>query len=199
MRMMICLAAALLFQSGQLSAQAPGESFESHTIWKQTVRGVSASLDEGAADSTGDLWFISDPPAAESPAPQLVHISANGTVVSRDRLPESIKPPLPEVSSFAVATSATAGLLAIVAQHSHTIGRGEHFDGADFIPVDRSEWGVPVRIAGSGPEYQSLIALSDGHFLAMGDQSPMVLIKLDATGKIEWKRRFPSTDRRAHV
>jgi hypothetical protein len=121
-----------------------------------------------------------------------VHIDANGTVISRDPLPESINPPFPEVSSFALAISAE-GPLAVLAHHSHTVGRSLYVDGADFALLDKDKWGVPVKIAGSGPEYKALIALSDGHFLAMGDQSPMVLLRLDSTGKIEWTRRFPST------
>jgi hypothetical protein len=190
--MKVCLVTALLFLEGELLAQAPGESFKSHTIWKQTIQGVSASvLDEAATDSAGDLWFISDPFAAVPRVPRLVHVGANGTVINKDRLPDSIVPPFPEVSSFSLAAS-TSGPLAIVAHHSHSVGRSIYFDGADFILSESSKWGMPAKIAGRGPEYKTLIALSDGHFLAMGDQSPMVLLKLDSTGKIEWKRRFPS-------
>jgi hypothetical protein len=193
MRIKICLVAALLLLAGQLFAQVPSEGFESHTVWKQTIQGVSASvLDQAATDSAGDLWFISDPFNAEPRIARLMHVDANGTVVSQDRLPELIDPPFPKVSSFALATS-TSGPLAIVAHHSHTMGRSLYVDGADFVLFDRGKWGVPVKIARSGPEYQTLTALSDGHLLAMGDQSPMVLLKLDLTGKIEWKRRFPST------
>jgi hypothetical protein len=178
--------------TGQLYAQAPHECFDSHTIWKQTIQGVSTSvLDEAATDSAGDLWFISNPYAWERIDPRLVHIDANGTVVSQDRLPQSIDPPFPEVNQFAIATSA-AGPLAVVAHHSHAVGRSIHIDGADFVLVDRGTWGVPEKIAGSGPEFKALVSLSDGRFLAMGDQSPMVLLKLAATGKIEWKRHFPS-------
>jgi len=178
--------------AGQLSAQAPHESFDSHTIWKQSIQGVSASvLDEAATDSAGDLWFISDPYAWERIDPRLVHIDANGAVVSQNRLPLSIAPPFPEVSQFAIATSAT-GPLAVVAHHSHAVGRSIYFDGADFVLVERGAWGAPEKIAGSGPEFKALVSLSDGHFLAMGDQSPMILLNLAATGKIEWKKRFPS-------
>jgi hypothetical protein len=191
--MKICLVTALLFLGDQLLAQAPGEGFEAHTIWKQTLQGVSAStLDEAATDSAGDLWFISNPFAAVPRDPRLVHIAAaNGTVISKDRLPESIIPPIPEVSSFALAAS-SSGPLAAVAHHSHAVGRTIYLDGADFVLVERGKWGMPVRIAESGPEFKALAALSDGHFLVMGDQSPMVLLKLDPTGKIEWKRTFPS-------
>lgn len=192
MRPKIRLAAAFFFLTAQVFAQTSGATFDSHVIWKQTIQGVSASvLDQAATDSAGDLWFISDPFGAEPRVARLVHLDASGTVVSQDRLPESIDPPFPEVSDFALASS--GGPLAIVAHHSHAVGRSIYSDGADLILYNRGKWGVPVTIAGSGPEFKAFIALSDGHFLAMGDQSPMVLLKLDSTGKIEWKRRFPST------
>lgn len=193
MRTKIRIAAALPYLAWRLFAQAPSKDFESHTVWKQTLEGVSASvLDQAATDAFGDLWFISDPFGAEPRVARLVNVNANGTVVSRDRLPKSIDPPFPEVTSFALATS-TSGPLAVVAHHSHTLGRSTYNDAADFVLLDRGKWGVPLRIAGSGPEYKTLTALSDGHFLAMGDQSPTVILKLDLTGKVEWKRRFPST------
>jgi hypothetical protein len=192
MRMKICLAAVLPFLAGQLFAQVSGEGFESHIIWKQTIQGVNAlTLDGAVTDSAGDLWFVSAPFSWEYRDPLLVHIDANGTVVGHDRMPESINPPFPEVTAFALATS-TAGRLAVVAHHSHAAGRVIHFDGADFVFLDRDRWGVSVKIAGSGPEYKALIALSDGDFLSMGDQSPMMLLKVDSTGKIKWKRRFPA-------
>ena len=192
MRPKIRLATAFLFLTVQVFAQTSSATFASHIIWKQTIQGVSASvLDQAATDSAGDLWFISDPFGAAPRVARLVHVGANGTVVSQDRLPESIDPPFPEVSDFALASS--GGPIAVVAHHSHTVGRGEYFDGADFILFDQGKWGVPVKIAGGGPEFKALLALSDGHFLAMGDQSPMVLLELNPTGKIEWKKRFPST------
>ena len=178
--------------AGRLFGQTVNEKFDSHIIWKQVISEVSASvLDEAATDSAGDLWFISDPFAAEPRDPRLIHIDSKGTLISRDRLPESISPAFPEISSFALAAS-SPGLLAVVADHSHTVGRAEYFDGADFVLVDAGKWGTPVKIARSGPEYKALIALSDGHFLAMGDQSPMVLLRLAPGGKVEWSRRFRS-------
>ena len=178
--------------AGRLFGQTVNEKFDSHITWKQVISEVTASvLDEAATDSAGDLWFISNPWAAVPRDPRLIHIDSNGAVISRDRLPESVSPAFPEVSSFALAAS-SSGPLAVVAHHSHAVGRGEYFDGADFVLFDAGKWGAPVKIARSGPEYKTLTALSDGHFLAMGDQSPMVLLRLDPAGKVEWSRRFPA-------
>jgi hypothetical protein len=167
-----CLTTVLVVLAGRLFGQTVNEKFDSHITWKQVISEVTASvLDEAATDSAGDLWFISNPWAAVPRDPRLIHIDSNGAVISRDRLPESVSPAFPEVSSFALAAS-SSGPLAVVAHHSHAVGRGEYFDGADFVLFDAGKWGAPVKIARSGPEYKTLTALSDGHFLAMGDQVP---------------------------
>ena len=171
-------------------AQSPQQNLDSHIIWKQEIKGVTASVsDRATTDSSGDLWFISDP--LFDADPRLLHVDASGRIVSVDKLPDAIHPHFPEVSSFALATS-TQGNLGILANHSHAMGRAIYNDGADFVVLDRTKWGTPVKVAGSGPEYRALLALSDNHFLAMGDQDPMTLLRLDTAGTVEWRRRFPS-------
>jgi hypothetical protein len=189
-RHILRLTSVFTFLAGQLSAQAPHESFDSHIIWKQAIEGVTASvLDQATTDSSGDLWFVSDPFNGQ---PRLVHVDSTGRLVSNDKLPDAIRPSFPETSSFALA-AATNGKLAILASHSHAVERAIYADGADFALIDGTKVGPPARVAGSGPEYKGLLALSDDHFLVMGDQAPMVLIRIGAAGKIDWLRRFPSS------
>ena len=191
MRLRILLLSVLLLLASRLLAQSPQQNFDSHTIWKQEIKGVTASVsDQATTDSSGDLWFISD--SLFDADPRLLHVDASGRTVSVDRLPDAIHPRFPEVSSFALATS-TQGNLGVLVNHSHVIGKSIYNDGADFVVLDRTKWGAPVKVAGSGPEYRALLALSGNHFLALGDQEPMTLLRLDAAGKVEWRRRFPSS------
>jgi hypothetical protein len=186
----LCLAAVLLIFSGQLFAQATDDGFGSHIIWKHEIKGIVATgLHQATTDAAGDLWLVSDPFDAE---PSLVHIDLNGTVVSNDKIPDSIHPTFPEIGSFALATS-TDGSLGVLASYSHAVGRAISNDGADFVLLEKGKLGNPLKIAKSGPQYTSLVSLSDNHFLALGDQDPMVVIRLSAEGKIDWQRRFPSS------
>jgi hypothetical protein len=112
-------------------------------------------------------------------------------VVSNDKIPDSIHPSSPESSSFALAAS-TDRSIGVLASYSHG-GKVIFNDGADYVRFENGKFGRPLKIAKSGPEYSGLVALSDNHFLAMGDQDPMVVIRLSAEGKIDWQRRFPSS------
>lgn len=183
-------AAVLVILSVRLFAQGVDEGFGSHIIWKQEIKGVVATgLDQATADSAGDLWLVSNAFDAE---PRLVHIDLNGRVISNNELPDSLHPSSPETSSFALATS-TSGSIGVLASYSHAVGRAIYNDGADFVLLENGKFGGPLKIAKSGPEYSTLVALSDNHFLAMGDQNPMVVIRLGAGGEIDWQRRFPSS------
>jgi hypothetical protein len=72
-------------------------------------------------------------------------------------------------------------------------GREISFDGANFAAVNSNgEIGPIKRVAGIGPDYKGFIALDDGHFLVLGDQSPMVVIKIRDDGAVIWRRTFPS-------
>lgn len=188
MRLRIRLSSVLLLLAGHLFAQSPQQNLDSHIIWKQEIKGAIASVgDQATSDSSGDLWFMSDPFDAD---PRLVHVGASGRGVSVDKLPDAIHPRFPEVSSFALASS-TQGNIGILVSHSHMIGKTIYNDGADFALFDGTKLGLPVKVAGSGPEYNRLVVFSDNHFLAMGDQGPMALVKFDMAGKIDWRRRFP--------
>ncbi|MGA9669037.1 MAG: hypothetical protein WBQ94_07510, partial [Terracidiphilus sp.] len=184
------MAAVLVILSVRLFAQGVDEGFDSHIIWKQEIKGVVATgLDQATIDLAGDLWLVSNPFDAE---PRLVHIDLNGNVISNEQLPDSIHPSFPETSSFALATS-TDGRIGVLARYSHAVGRAIYNDGADFALRENGRLGSPLKIAKGGPEYHSLLALSDNHFLAMGDQAPMAVIRLGPEGKIEWQRSFPSS------
>jgi hypothetical protein len=68
-----------------------------------------------------------------------------------------------------------------------------YFDGAAFAVVNPDGKLGPVkRVAGPGPEYKRFVALGDGHFLLIGDQSPMVIKRLGSDGRLDWERTFPA-------
>jgi hypothetical protein len=65
------------------------------------------------------------------------------------------------------------------------------FDGAVFAPVSSDGKLGPVKnVAGNGPEYKELVALSDDHFLLIGDQSPMTVIRIRSDGEVGWRRTY---------
>jgi len=113
--------------SRQLSAQAPTRASIHTRFGNNRYKGLVPLF---STSGNGLRWrplFISDPYAWERIDPRLVHIDANGAVVSQNRLPLSIAPPFPEVSQFAIATSALAACSCC--SHSHCC-RSIYFDGA---------------------------------------------------------------------
>ena len=190
MKLRSWLAAVLAILPVRLFAQTVDGGLDSHIIWKHEIKGIVATgPDQATTDLNGDLWLVSDPFDAE---PRLVHIDSNGKVVGNDKLPDSIHPSFPETSSFALATSSD-GRIGVLAGYSHAVGRAIYNDGADFALLENGRLGSPLKIAKSGSDYRSLLALSDNHFLAMGDQAPMAVIRLSPEGNIEWQRHFPSS------
>jgi hypothetical protein len=171
-------------------AQTLNADLSTHILWEVELPNLHASsLSTAVVDKNGDLWFVTDFPESS----RLVHLTSNGKLVSAKEFPTSLGPrPPAEVSTYALAVL-PSGAIGILAHYNHANGKAIYFDGAAFARVDAEEVGIPKDIAGTGPEYKGFLALNDEHFLVMGDQSPLVLIRIDARGRKTWQRRFPSS------
>jgi hypothetical protein len=162
-----------------------GESIDTHVIWERDFPRLSA--DSAAADAEGNLWIASSYRGSD----RLVRISSRGEITADVPVPEAIKPQPPaDMFSFELTTS-TTGTVALLTRYSHG-GREIYFDGARFALLRPEGTLTSIKhVAGEGPDYKGFVALSDGHFLVLGDQSPMVVINLNPDGSIAWRRTFP--------
>jgi PQQ-like domain len=172
-----------------LSAQ-PAVTLADHILWERDFPNLAVSVTGAAvADHAGNLWAVSDYHRSD----RLICIRPDGQIVVNTELPNEISP----VSSvggplFSLAVS-TAGAVALVARYSHAVGKAIYFDGAAVATVNSDGMIGPVRkVAGSGPEYKEFVATSDEHFLLIGDQSPMRILRLSSDGKVTWRRTFPA-------
>ncbi|GEM_PF-6391691 len=137
----------------------------------------------GVADDSGTLWLM----ARSAPLKRdLIKIDSKGELVGRYETSVPLRSD-EFISDLSPAASGdSVGLLASLASG----GRAQTFEGAYFVPVQASGLGTPVRIAGRGPQFPDLIGTGQGQFITAGDQEPLTLIKLDATGHVIWKRSF---------
>jgi hypothetical protein len=159
----------------------------SHVLWERDFPNLTVSLTDGAAaDHHGNLWTIARLQGSE----RLLCISTKGEMLSNTELPESIKPVLPARLSYFTLAVSHSGVVALLIRYMHG-GREIDFDGAKFAVVHSDGSLGPVQnVADPGPEYKELVALSDDHFLALGDQSPMVIMRVTSAGHVEWRRTF---------
>jgi outer membrane protein assembly factor BamB len=178
-------ALGLLIAACYLSAQSPA-TIADHILWERDFADLSAET--AVADHDGNLWVVSQFRGSD----RLVCIKPNAEMhVNTELLPE-IKPVFPAESLSSSLAISSSGVIALLARYMHG-GREISFDGANFAAVDSDGKLGPIKkVAGSGPDYKGFVALDDGHFLVLGDQSPMVVIKIRDDGKIAWRRTFPS-------
>jgi hypothetical protein len=81
--------------------------------------------------------------------------------------------------------------MGLLEHYDHSRGRAIFFDGAAFSRIDNGKVGSPKKVAGPGPEYKGFLSLSDENFLVMGDQRPLVILRIDSQGDLTWRRTFP--------
>jgi hypothetical protein len=84
------------------------------------------------------------------------------------------------------ASGRSVGLLASLVSG----GQRQTFEGAFFVPVSPDGLGAPKRVAGRGPQFPALVGAGSDQFIAAGDQEPLTLLKLGATGALLWSRSF---------
>jgi len=139
----------------------------------------------GAADDSATLWLM----ARAGPGKRqdlLLKIDADGELVGRYEPSVPLRPSEFIAYLSPAASGDSIGLLASLASG----GRDQTFEGAFFLAVGASGLGVPKRVAGRGPQFPTLIGAGHGQFIAAGDQEPLTLMTLDATGRVVWKRSF---------
>ena len=141
----------------------------------------------GAASEVGTLWLI----ARSGPGKdqELSKIDPEGQLSGwfNPTLPLN---PIQWIDYLSPSASGNrVGLLANVISG----GKVETHEGAFFVPVEAGGLGPARRIAGrDGPQFPLLIGDGAGQFIAVGDQEPLTLLKLDATGAQQWRRSFSS-------
>jgi hypothetical protein len=175
-------------KSTQSEAQPSAEiisSAGSYTLeWRQHYQRQNGLVPNGIADYSGTLWLITHAGPGK-PEESLTRINPDGRLIDnyQPKLPLN---PIERVASLAPAVSErSVGLLASIVSG----GRDQTFEGAFFVPVGGDGLGSPVRIAGRGPQFPTMIG-AGADFIAAGDQEPLTLVKLESSGKVLWRRSF---------
>jgi hypothetical protein len=184
-------AAHILFAHAQGLLAQSSASLADHVVWERDFSQLNVSVTGAAvADSQGNLWAVSD--FRESK--RLVRISADGELRLNTELPAELKPALPATTAMFKLAASKSGPVALLARYMHYVQRTVYFDGAKFSTIDGGGTFGPMRsVAGPGPEYKEFVALNDEHFLAIGDQSPMTIVRINREGAVDWRRTFPAS------
>jgi hypothetical protein len=142
---------------------------------------------EGTSSEDGTLWLIVRPSPGKPE--ELTRISPDGNVTGTFA-PAVPLNPIQWVDYLSPATSGNrTGLLVNVVSGR----KNQTQEGAFFLPVGSNGLGPPIQIAPrEGPQFPHLIGDGTGQFIAIGDQSPITLMKLGATGNQIWRRSFTS-------
>jgi hypothetical protein len=171
-----------------LDAQ-PAVTISDHIVWEHDFPGYHADvLGSAVSDRDGVLWLT----AHEKKSHRLLRISPDGQLLSSADFPASLAPQPPaELVYFHLAVS-PSGTLGILAHYLHG-GRNMFFDGAKFVSLGKDGTAsFPKTVAGPGPEYKGFFALSDeDDFIVMGDQEPMIVIRIGPSGDLVWRKEFP--------
>lgn len=156
-----------------------------HLKWKKQFDLQCGLVPVGTTEEDGTLWMIAGKPVFEE---SLVKISFSGELLKAYPRPD---PPtrLEWISYLSPAVSGgKVGLLASLASG----GQNQTFEGALFFPVVPKRLLPPVRVSGRGPQFPTLVGTDSADFLAVGDQSPLTVIKIDSAGKVIWRESFSS-------
>lgn len=153
--------------------------------WRRHYQLQTGLVQEGIAADNGALWLITGAGPGK-PEGSVTKIGPDGQLLASYDPLIPLKP-LGWVGSLALAVSGqSVGLLASLVSG----GREQIFEGAFFSRVGAGGLGNPVRIASPGPQFLTMTGTGTGEFIAAGDQEPLTLVKLDAGGKVLWRRTF---------
>jgi hypothetical protein len=105
--------------------------------------------------------------------------------------PASLAPEPPAGLVYFHLAVSPSGRLGMLAHYLHG-GREMFYDGAKFVSLERDGTASsPKTVAGPGPEYKGFFALSDQGFMVMGDQEPLIVIRIGPSGDLVWRKEFP--------
>jgi hypothetical protein len=155
--------------------------------WRHHYQRQIGLAGRGVSDDRGTLWLITHAGPGR-PQESLTKIDPDG------QLSANYTPTLPlrPIEGIAYLTPAQSGSSVALLASIASGGREQTFEGAFFAPVEESGFGAPVRVAGRGAQFQTMAGAEPDQFIAAGDQEPLTLMKLDATGKVLWRRTFSS-------
>ncbi len=168
------------------------EHLDSHLVWEHEFPNLRVSvLSTVVGDAHDGFWTLADEDFSPS---RLLHISSGGQLLNRYELSAPYKTSTPwEGADFHFA-SLSSGKIGVLIDYSHANGKTIYFEGATFGSLDDSgNLSALKEIARPGPQYKEFVSLSDDEFLAIGDQAPEIIIRLDSDGGVLWKRKFPSS------
>ncbi len=180
----LCILSCVFIASESLYGQ-PSLANPYRLEWKRDFSVLAGIVPVGASDQEGTLWLIASPGPGKPE--ELTRIDPNGEV-SGTFNPNLPLNPIQWVDYLSPATSGnTVGLLANLVSG----GRDQTHEGAYFVPIGVDGLGPPVRVAAQeGPQFPHLIGDGTGQFIAIGDQEPLTLMKLDANGTQQWRQSF---------
>jgi hypothetical protein len=178
----VCVVSAVrLYGQGE-----PAGSIPYRLEWRHHFDLRTGLVPVGTADESGTLWLITRRSGPQDDL--LTKIDSEGKFIESYNVTLPLKP-IEWVSYLSPAVGGRrVGLLASLTSG----GQQQTFEGAFFVPVGSDGLGNPVRIANAGPQFPTLIGAGSGQFIAAGDQEPLTLVKVDASGKVLWRRSFSS-------
>lgn len=189
--------ATALFLGVPASLAAAEPSDNERVLWQHEFGAFPHGffLRVAGIDGQGNLWVLSDAyaePRGNARRRTLFCIDGSG----RQQSAIDVEAPLPEDKDEdapeyrpAIGADGPAGFL-INRTRSH--GRAIEERGTFYAPLAKSGVvGKSTPLSGAGgPLFWHIVPLSDGDFVAVGEQSPLLLVKLSPTGEIRWRRRF---------
>jgi len=167
------------------SGQSPA-TFDGHIVWERDFDAPTSTLGSAVVDSAGVLWSVSGFTAL----PVLTRVSPQGKLIGETDCNSGKPSPPSEFGDYRLALS-SKGAMEILVSYSRWIGRTVYFDGAKVAAIHSDgTCGEFKPIVGPGAQYLDFSALSNGGFLAAGDQAPFTLIRIDPSGRVAWRRTF---------
>jgi hypothetical protein len=183
-RLIEVLSLVVIFSVGLVTAAG---FLDSHIVWEHSYNEFRRALPESAViDTHGTLWVIT----RGSDQRRLLRIDSGARLLDSQYLPSSVSPEPPSDSSNFHLIILSDGRVGLLVDYSHG-GRDRFFDGAKFGVFDiDGKLGALRRVAGPGPWNNSLVSLDDGYFLILGDQAPMRISRVSASGDVVWHKDF---------
>jgi hypothetical protein len=171
-------------QPAEIVASAGSYALE----WRHHYQRQIGLVGTGVADDSGNLWLITHAGPGR-PEESLTRIDPDGQLRANYMPTLPLKP----IEWIAYLTPATSGRRVALLASIASGGREQTFEGAFFAPVEENGFGAPVRVAVRGPQFPAMVGAGRDEFIAAGDQEPLTLMKLDASGKVLWRRALSSS------